>query len=260
MLNTMPLVRQRTVRPITTKRTFGPIRLHLDDIAETHRIVCEFVAAETAERQAQLEHFGEGLEGELADLADELRTQMSQSYDVKIRVGDAIADEVDDLKQASTKELQSIMIRSYDPRVWVFLYRTMAHIEVDGNTDRHIALVEDVAHALRRRRTVVPLDPKALLAYGLTVASAVMAYLISAAPWRSLLVAVTGVALGWTLALILLPLRFGRSYVVPRWRREVEGLSQQSRRDLLVAAIGALFGGALAGVVTAMFTNSAGGS
>lgn len=92
----------------------------------------------------------------LNDLDDLVRLLESRTKKVRLRAGDAIADSVEDLPDATSKELRQVAIVTADPFVMVRLSVVRPEVLTLDNSDEAQVLVDDVAALLRARKTLLP--------------------------------------------------------------------------------------------------------
>lgn len=99
----------------TLEITFGPAKLFLDDVDDIMTFLTEFankgkprqLALDGAVGTNQENGVTEGLENALEDL-----------YRVELQAGDAVADDVEDLRHASNDELKSVQISMTGLSTW----------------------------------------------------------------------------------------------------------------------------------------------
>src|SRR5688572_23571015 len=126
-----PLQRRIRRRAVRHSIKLGPARLYLDDIDD----ICT------------------SLREHAAEVHDEFEAPLV------IQAGDAVADETDDLRQATKEELDSILLYlPGDSPISVSFGRIRAQIEVEAADLKARALAEDIqSFILGRRSSLVPL-------------------------------------------------------------------------------------------------------
>lgn len=198
----------------------------------------------------------------LDDLDDLMRLLRSRSGAVVLAAKNAVADEAEDLRGATSEELASVALRVSDPDMTIWLQRGRARVETSDDSDAAQSLVADTAALLRTRPA--------------RFGSAWFASLFAASP----LVILTTVALivpvlsnpsrtdlFWPVSLILvgvlafaiwlgtsnwsLARKAGSAKIIPRFRSEIRANS--GNRQLVWATIlAAFFGSVITGLVAFM--------
>ncbi|MDG4826776.1 hypothetical protein O7635_33415 [Asanoa sp. WMMD1127] len=216
--------------------TLGPARLYLEDLEAIVETLKDF-ASTAVEAGA---------------------TEPPAVRHVTIQAADAVADAVEDLKEATTAELNEVKVYVNGPSaVDLSLGNSHARIEVDAGDPDARALASDLAVFIGSRRSYTPplrMYPGADL-FALALTCAVVAggaiALLQGSRWTST----------WWFAAVSVVLfnignlginyfqarRLGCVEVVPERRKEKTRLSRQVRRDLVVVLVGAVVGGTLAG-------------
>jgi hypothetical protein len=176
-------------------------------------------------------------------------------YSVKIRVGGAEADEVDDLRSADPKDLQTVSISSFDPSIRIYLTRNHAIASITAKADEAglRALVDDIVEFVKCRRVfLIWRNRLTYIATSLLVLSGLSswAYLEDESRPKTQRYVLAGiyaaVALGNIIVLPIMSRRLGGVVIIPERRGESRGLTAQTRRDLVVALVGAVVGAILA--------------
>ena len=180
------------------------------------------------------------------------------SVNVEIKAGDALADEIDDLREARSGELRKIRISLGNPSVTVDLWRGVSGTSMDPVSQELALGIRD--HINARRSLFVGLSTLPslyTLPLGLGLSSvpgiwASRAHLAEA-------VGVTLAAVVVTLILaavvnVVLAYRFGEVRVVPRKENEARGLGAETRKQLMIAVVGAIIIG-LAGFWAGAFVH-----
>jgi hypothetical protein len=229
----------------------GPARLYLDEVRDIRNALLEF-----GQKLATNENNDSEAAGPIVELS----------------AATATADEIEDLKDATRKELNHITLALSAPRIRIDLWREYAEIIAESDTAEVRRFVEIIADFIARYRSW-----RAFLrpAVGFFAFPAILFALYVALPdfpksWDlyiptkgggRVLTDVLGImALVATLgyAGIFTINRRATIYVVPDWHSESRGLSIRSRRDLAVALIAAVFSAviiALAGLWAGVFAS-----
>jgi len=252
--NLSPL--RRKVRRTSTdyEKPLGPAKLYLDDLDD---LVAELRKVVEEEREKALAPYvpSNSSSEEVKRLAQEARKSVEALHTVKIRVGGAEADEVEDLRSADSKDLRTVSIYSFDPTIRIYLTRSHATASVTAKAEEATlrALVDDIVEFVNRRR--IFLIWRNSYAYIATFLLALFG-LQSWVYWtdenrpniqRYVLAGIyAAVALGNIIVFPIVSRRMGGVVIIPERRGESRGLTAQTRRDLVVALVGAIVGAILA--------------
>lgn len=268
-----PLRRQVRRQFREYERRLGPAVVYLDEIEVLWETMGNFAREKreqrTADRRGQADHLEpsplpRGSSTEVDDVTksiNELKKsareqlaketkQLAEETTVRLEAGDAVAESVDDLRDATADELKSLQFYLRDPFVSIALRPTHAKARAlsIGAQDQDVtSLIDDIEEYVAKHRVLVPrvgLMPTLLLLMSLLVMSVniVLGKWLYALLWAG------------TCSVSLLPFltsyRYGSVKVVPRRRREARTDLTRVRRDLFVAALSASVGGIVVAVVT----------
>ncbi|WP_444949638.1 hypothetical protein [Micromonospora ureilytica] len=234
-----PLQREIRRRPADVELKLGPARLYLDDIRDIYDLLKSF--------------------------AEKLATKNPDALppDVSLTAGEATAASIDDLKDATSKELRDIHMSlfSRETRVWISLSPISSRASVNADDTEGRALVEDIAYFINKRRSSATAG---LFAHPfLYFCSLMLSGAIATLSWQVPLARESGpvarvavyVALGLALGAIwecIAAYRYGAIRVISQWRSESRGISSETRRAIYIAVASAVVGGIATAVITAL--------
>ncbi len=208
------------------KYKLGPARLYLDDLQLIYDTLFSFARKRS---------------GDSAD---------TNSVHLEIKVGDAVADEIDDLRDARPAELRNVRISLRDPLVTVSLRRSYADLWAASTDIGSQELAAGIRDYVKGRRSLLSAMrstsamyvgslflylvtvPNAFLENRTYIAEDIFAALIAFTVFLALAVGGT-VAYGY---------KFGAVRIVPRKENEVRGIGSETRKQLLIALAGAIIG------------------
>ncbi|WP_162907098.1 hypothetical protein [Allorhizocola rhizosphaerae] len=101
----------------------------------------------------------------LDDLDDIVRSLSERGKPVFLRADDAELDSINDLRNATSKELGGLIIGSRKPRVFVEIRRRQAFVYAMERSDKAISLADDVARLVGRRGTRFPVGHQYVLVF-----------------------------------------------------------------------------------------------
>lgn len=251
----MPL--HRIVLPISTeyRKTLGPARLYLNDIDEISSALQSYA---DLDRDAYL-----------GSLAHDEKLTNSKLFQVQLWVGDVQADGVDDLKDASRRELATVSLRLGQPFVIVVLSRhgSVVRAVITERDERLQETLDAIVRSINSRHLRIVPGISALLLYlsaSLLLVSSLVGSIANSFSGQSLSY-YAGFTVSFALGLLMLflPMFFARKYgsvaVIAERHAEVRAATTQTRRELLAALIGAVVGtagGAIAYAVIQAVLNS----
>lgn len=209
--------------------SLGPARFYLDDIRDVHNALLDFSRKYLKET---------GKDGPEA---------------VEIRAASAIADDIEDLKEATRAELDNVTLVLLEPKIRVDLKNLSAKMIAGTDTDMISSFTESMAKFVNGRRSwrapfqwpfVLSLVPLYLLTAG--------SYLIPYTPkaWGlyinhgvgnydlALSIFFTFATLGMTAYLAFL--RRNTVKVIPLWRRERRTISRETRTAIIAGVLSAV--------------------
>jgi hypothetical protein len=246
--------------PLKYDERLGPSRLYLDDLEDLLSYLHDAVAEARADmverivkdlRKRRPSANSEELEKEANELVE-------SRYKVELRAGEAVAEKVEDLRDATPGELNELSITCSRPGVAILLTPRFGHANGVAATDddgtRNI--VEDVARFFRARRTLY-VAKRFLTRMGISFTFVVGPVSVIASQWLStdhnwslrdtvsaILILLLGPALILTDQLVVMR-RSGGVAIIPERRKDVRVISGQTRRDIGIAVLGAAVGGFL---------------
>lgn len=286
-----PLRRELRQTSYTHEESLGPAKLFLDDLDDLMKLLREASEERRREYVSELHErkrsepgqreTGEGgnreadgitrtakadpdskelrgaAERAIVDGRKAVDDWFARRFRVELKVGDAVADEPDDLRHAPRKDLSRVRISVMDIQLWVTLgphyAKISAHVYQDDNLFAR-KLVDDTVRLINRRRLHIVLTWATALYllgggvfFALGALSAVNGDLAGGAPL---------VATGAILAVVpqFMLRRSGSVTIVPRRYSEARGLSDQNRREVFVAIVSAAIG-AILGTIGTIVTN-----
>jgi hypothetical protein len=253
---------RREVRRTSTdyERPLGPAKLYLDDLDD---LVAELRKVVEVRRERTLESLkaSDSLSEELNQSMQKVREAEESLYRVYIGVRGAEADEVDDLRSASPKDLRVVSIYSLNPRIRVYLTPSHATASVTAKADEASlrALIDDIVEFVKRRRVFL-IWRTGYMYFGAFLLAWVglqsWAYLVDESrPKTERYLLATAYGAMALVTIVLLPImsrRQGGVVIVPERRGESRGLTAQTRRDLMVAVVGAVVGFILTAIGAAL--------
>jgi hypothetical protein len=281
-----PLRRNIRQRSRAYERNLGPCKLYLDDLDDIVRTVREAASQERAasvkrrvgEIRSELglkpdEDLREGLENiirqgnpdnrarakNVLDLIKESEEGLVYEplYEVELKAGDATAEEVEDLRSATNKELRKVEISCSRPSIVIWLHSIGAQvfsIAQDPDSDVRL-LVDDIADFVNGRRVIVRRPRLGVLVLATVLLITGVGLLLKFPRWAFpyprqgdwLLLGTLWLTLLLFVAVEQVVLRrLGSVVIVPERRDEMRGFSRVSRRDLVVALTSAIVGAFLA--------------
>ncbi|WFB07388.1 hypothetical protein LRS74_10250 [Streptomyces sp. LX-29] len=171
---------------------------------------------------------------------------------VSLTAGDAIADEPDDLRDATSEELKSVRLALKDPLVSVDLWDERADVTASSNTEsRAVAVaIRDFVKGKRNLRGGYALlqgafDKCALLS---AVIIAGVFLLMDIGLWVYAFPVLVGGACATFVPNAIGAYVTGTVRLIPQRRREARGLSIETRRQLIIGLSGAVIGAVIAGI------------
>ncbi|MEV1173567.1 hypothetical protein [Nonomuraea sp. NPDC049784] len=234
---------KREIKPqMSAHRTkLGPAQLCLDDVRDLLDAVKEFQGDIAKEEKDPSER--------------EASNDLSENpHSVKLLAGNAVAETVEDLKEATPEELRHVSISTREPRIEIDLWHTSAEITVDTQDVAARAFADSIASFISERKAslltfafrpidwlIIPL----MLSYGIFV------YFFD--PGKSPSLSVIGILLIITAIIgpgsrIYWVRKSGSVKVDPVWRNEKRTLSSQARTNILIAVGAALLGAAITSI------------
>ena len=253
-----PLKRSLRQTHLTYEEPLGPSKIYLDDLDALLDYLCDVADRKrTSDLEAIMGMVTERSEdrAEKEVVAGTANEMVGRKYQVELSAGDAVAEEVEDLRSSTPKELRRISIKCSRPLVLIHLGPNHARvIGIASSEDAETRqVVGDVARFLRARRALFIWN-RALTLVAMIVGVAVLPsfaiiYAIFS-PWR--LSDTIGTALSVLLCLGVIAAdqvwfirRTGGVTTTPEHRKDARLLSRQTKRDIAVALLGALAGGVL---------------
>jgi hypothetical protein len=213
--------------------SLGPARFFLDDIRDVYNALLEFTK-EYAEQEGSVPSPGT----------------------VEIRALTAVADEIDDLKEATRAELGHITLVLSVPKIRIDLWEHSAAIMAESENPMATSFARSIRDFVASRRSrmspfrtrrmgaVMPLWVFAIAAYILPFTPKSWGIATGQgpnAPALTLWLVVTIVAFTMT---VLYYFRFSATIrVIPVWRKDQRGLSAQTRTALIVGITCAIVAG-----------------
>jgi hypothetical protein len=213
----------------------------------------------------------------LNDLEDLTHLLSARTSGITIRAGDAFAETVEDLVDATPRELRKVELVTTNPNIMIRLHTNRTEIlSVDRQSDAQV-LVDDVQGLLRARRSRLPTlrEVGSAALVGIVMGTAMPAVLVLAELVRvggtngrpfnwGLFFGIclsVGLAFGLLAGLLspvasLLPSDGGACHVIPEWRRDRRGISRAARREWSVAIVGAIVGATAAAIFTYLQTRA----
>lgn len=233
---------RRSIRPDTAspfRIPLGPALLYLDDILDVHNDLTAFSQQWFADNREQPQGPGESPE--------------SLQNTVELRAQNAIADSVEDLKDATRQELNHVSLVCKSPKIRIDFLLHGAEVIAESDSPDVRSFAESLREFVQIRRSwlVVPMaiEKRELLWPSLGLAYLLIAAFLPASyplkmyfdTWSYVIFGVLSVWLGFV---------YYRQYrnavrITPEWRRERRGISSRVRRDLAVALVSAVVVGVL---------------
>jgi hypothetical protein len=264
-----PLKRSLRQNPLRYEERLGPSKLYLDDIEDLLSYLRE--AAEETRIEA-IERIVEDMRKDrpsanIDDLKQEAGKMAESKFEVEFKAGEAVAEEAEDLRDSTPKELDDVSISCSHPAVAIVLSPGWARVlglAAASDDDRTRNVVKDVAQFLRARRTVYVGGHRTRLAilttFGLVPVALAFIYWRNRNDWN---VAST-IALTFVLVTGLIPIVADRWImfrisggvrIIPERRKDARLISSQTKRDILIAVLSAVVGSIL-GIAGTLITTA----
>lgn len=194
----------------------------------------------------------------LDDLDEFMRFLRARSAHVVLGAGSATADEPEDLKGATSKELAGVTLRTVSPGVQIWLNRDKCTIRTSEDSEAAQALVADSAALLRQHR-----GGRAHSFWIDVLRTGILPLVVLAVAWVTTL----GIDRDWNAAfaifvsaiggwIILFALTWndarkaGAARLVLHSRSEARELNTTTRNLVLVSVLGAIGGAVISAVIT----------
>lgn len=195
----------------------------------------------------------------LTDLENIVRVLRARTAQVRLRAGDATADEAVDLKDATLAELQRLTISTSSPSIQITLMRDQATVTTSETSIEAKSLVDDAFYLLSQRKAVGA-KVRAIW-YPIWLASWLISVLVTA-------ILAQNYPLAELVTVLLLPgiivvsrnarhiAMSGFATVIPQTQGDRRRVSQDTRRQLAIGVTVAIFGTLLTLVATSALTSS----
>ncbi|QFY09587.1 hypothetical protein GBF35_25660 [Nonomuraea phyllanthi] len=224
------------------KTKLGPARLCLDDIRDLLDAVKEFQGG-----RSKKENDSSGTE-----VANDPSENMSS---VKLLAGNAVAESVEDLKEATPEELRHVSISSREPLMEIDLWHTSAEITVDTQDVAARAFADSVASFIGERKAsplIFAFRPIDWLFIPLMLSYGIFLYFFYRGD-ASVGLSAVGLLLAFVAIFaagsrIYWARKLGSVKVDPVWRNEKRTLSSQARTNILIAVGAALLGAVITSI------------
>lgn len=234
---------KREIKPqmSTHKTRLGPAKLCLDDVRDLLDAVKVFQEDSTKKEKG-------------APAVQAANEPSEESRPVTLLAGNAVAESVDDLKEATPEELGHISIVSREPRIEIDLWHAWAEVTVDTQDVTSRAFADSVAKYIKERR-VNPLTLALRISDWLIAPSFLVlgVFLCFFYPERQTALSILGTLfLGGAFAgpgfRVYWVRKLGSVKIDPVWRNEKRRLSSQARINIAIAIGAALLGAAITSV------------
>ena len=217
----------------------GPARIYLDDV----ELIYETLLA------AAGENAGDSKDDDAQDY---------KATSIIITAGDARADLPDDLRDARPGEVQRVRIAIKNPAISVDLFRRHAVVSTISSEPDAREVAVGIQNFVNRRRSLRALyyfwgsAEIAVFSLSLILAALIITVAITLATAYTLLSFAVIVAV---LVVILtaggncwFAYRLGAVHLIPRRESEIRKLSDETRKQLMIALLGAIIGGLVTGL------------
>jgi hypothetical protein len=214
--------------------TLGPSKLYLDDVQDILSTLKSYAAESTKRRHR---------------FALNKRTPNV----ISLVAGDATVDSVEDLADVTREELNHVSIICGSPRITIDLWRHNAEVITDRGDDLTRALADDVASFVETKYSwLVALRMRLPQYWAPAFICVALGALLYAGPIDSLLIGagvfVIALAVAGVVRIEQRLHREGSVRIVPFKGGEERRTTTRARRDVLIAAMGAISGAIVAGL------------